>query len=48
MKYLENRILDSKREMYILAALGEAKSMKVYFSRVRTNAWGSCIMIIRL
>ncbi|KAI3959464.1 hypothetical protein MKW98_019054 [Papaver atlanticum] len=27
--------------MYILAALGEAKSMKVYFSRVRTNAWGS-------
>lgn len=31
MKALENKTLDSKREMDILAALDEMKSMKVYF-----------------
>ena len=32
MKSLENRTLDSKREMDIIAALDEMKSMKVCFS----------------
>jgi hypothetical protein len=31
MKALENRTLDSKREMDILAALDEMKSMRVTF-----------------
>lgn len=32
MKSLENRTLDSKREMDIIAALDEMKSMKVFLS----------------
>lgn len=34
MKSLENRTLDSKREMDIMAALDEMKSMKVHAFRI--------------
>jgi hypothetical protein len=41
MKALENRTLDSKQEMDILAALDEMKSMRVssFFIQVATHAF---------
>lgn len=46
MKSLENRTLDSKREMDILAALDETKSMKVGFTSLNVFLYLSASLLI--